>query len=269
MKTTVSINPDEVINLTNINIEILQKYYTDFRLFLFHKGFTKLSLGAKYIKEAFDDIITADEVVKCIQGKYHLPNNFIYKQEAFNKIYIYIAVALLGINDDLIISEMNHLGFFLSLKGEKQIINGLWYQVLRFEPDYQMQEDKTDYIKSKYDNLYHLTPVYNLKDIFETGLKPKSNNKIYNYPERIYLLCPDIDRHDLIILGQNLAIVNDNPQNNGDYALLNIDITNIPDNIHFYMDPNSEAGVYTNSIIPKENISINRQLYFKLFKKNN
>lgn len=268
MKKDVSINPDEVINLIDIDVNILQKYYVDFRLFQFNNGFDKLKLGAKYIKEAFDDIVTADEVVKSIQSKYHLPDNFIYKQEAFNKIYVYIAVALVGINDELIINDMSHLGFFLSTKGQRQIINGLWYQVLRFEPDYQMQEDKTDYIKQNYDKLYHITPAYNLNDIFSEGLKPKSSNKVYNYPDRVYLIRSDINSHDLYLLCQSLSFVNDNPQNTGEYVLLNVDITNLPDNIHFYMDPNSDAGVYTNSIIPKENISIERKLYFKPFKKN-
>lgn len=113
------IDPDIVLNIINIDIRLLRKMYIDLRIFDFPNGYNKLNLDAVYIKESFNDILSSDEVIDFIKNKYHFPDNFIYKQEMYNKIYVYIAVALVGVNDSLVINEMERLGYFLSLKGQK------------------------------------------------------------------------------------------------------------------------------------------------------
>ena len=55
-------------------------------------------------------------------------------------------------------------------------------------------------------------------------------------------------------LGNLLCKINTDSRNNGNYVLLRINMKNIDNNIHFYYDPNSEIGVYTEQTIPFTNI---------------
>ena len=73
----------------------------------------------------------------------------------------------------------------------------------------------------------------------------------------------DSDMSQMENLGQQLSLVNNNANNNGEYALLRIDIKDIDDQIRFHYDSNSEIGIYTEQKIPKDRIEFIKTFRFK------
>jgi len=250
------------IDISKIDIGDLKKAYKDFRLVPTQACFDDVLYRPTTIKEAFGDILQPDDVVNKIINKYGIPSSCVLKREAYNKIYIYVVTAVIGINDKLIENDMSKMGYYLGFKGNIQDVGGMQFQTLQFEPSSQLQDDETENIKSAYNILYHWTPSYSLDGIMQNGLIPSSKNKVFNYPPRTYLMKGDCSDRYILGLGQSLCSSNDNPNNNGEYALLAINIENIDDDIRFYYDSNSEMGIYTEQPIAKDRIKIMNTVQF-------
>lgn len=244
------------IDISEISIDDLRKAYKDFRLIPIQSCFDDVLYSPRVIKEAFGDTLQPDTVVQKIINKYGLPERCVLKKEAYNKIYIYIVTAAIGINDKLIEDDMSKMGYYLGFKGKIQDVDGMKFQTLQFEPSSQLQNDETDNIISMYNVLYHWTPSYLLDSIMQNGLIPSHKNKFFNYPPRTYLMKGDSNDRYILGLGQSLCSLNDNQNNNGEYALLEVNIENIDDNVRFYYDSNSEIGIYTEQPISKDRIKI-------------
>lgn len=258
-----SISDVNSIDISKIDINILKNSYVDLRLVP-----TLTTYGGRLsilttIKEEYGDIMPPDNVVNEILTKYHLDSKMIIKVESYNVIYVYIIIACVGKNDEIIEKDMKKMGYFLGCKGSVQEIQGMKFQTLQFEPYSQLQNNETYNIKNKYNCLYHWTPEYNLTKILKYGLKPNNKNKIFTYPPRIYLMKGDSSLTQMVELGEKLCEVNNNENNNGIYALLKIDIINIDDSIKFYFDSNSIIGIFTEQSIPPKNISLIRKYNFK------
>ena len=102
------------------------------------------------IKEAYGDILPPDSVVNKIIQKYKLSEKLVNKVEANHRISIYIIVALIGENVELIKSDMEKMGYFLGRACKSFDVQGMKFVQLQFEPYCQMQKDETDEIKTKY-----------------------------------------------------------------------------------------------------------------------
>lgn len=249
---TLGINISDVddFDIESIDINILKQGYVDLRLIPTPTFYDDILSDLPHIKEAIGDIVEPDIAMLRIRNKYGIPSQFFRKVEANNKIYIYIVTARVGINDKLIINDMQKLGYFLGRKGHIRNVKGMQFQVLQFEPTYQLQEDITDRIKEKYNSLFHWTPLYNINNIKTKGLIPQSINKHFSYPPRIYLINGNADDKQIYHLGQELCIANDDKRNDGEYVLLTIKTQALPDNVRLYYDPNSRIGIYTEQPIP-------------------
>lgn len=251
------------IDISDIDIEILKQSYIDLRLVPTRISYDDPLSKFNNINEAEGDIMSPDNVVNAIIQKYHLNPQLVIKVEASNKIYIYIVTACIGHNDKLIEGDMKKMGYFLGIRGQVQNIQGMLFQTLQFEPYSQMQNDETKNIKQIYEYLYHWTPKYHLNDILQNGLIPNHQNKMFNYPQRIYLMKGDCELFQMEDLGQRLCFVNMDQRNNGKYVLLRIDLTNIGDDIHFYYDSNASIGIYTEQAIPPTNIKVVNEFTFQ------
>lgn len=251
------------IDISLMDINILKSIYRDLRLNPHINVFGNILSDIPYIKENIDDIIEPDEVVNKLNRKYNFPANVVAKREAFNKIYIYIITACVGINDKVIEDDMLKMGYFLGYRGKTVNIDEMSFQVLQFEPMSQLQTDETNNIKTKCNFLYHWTPKYNLENILNNGLIPSSKNSIYNYPNRIYLIRGDANITLVKLTGYQIFGTNNSELNDGEYVLLKIKIRELPENIHFFYDSNSELGVYTEDVIPKEYIEVLDFVNFK------
>lgn len=250
------------IDITKIDIETLRNAYRDLRLTPTSSAYGDVLSEPQQIREAFGDILEPDDAIKRLLQKYGLPQQFARKVEHYHKIYIYVIIAKVGENDKIIENDMMKMGYFLSFKKPPVSVNGMVFQQLQFEPTSQLQDDVTEEIKSKYDYLYHWTPIYNINGIRENGLIPSHKNEKFDYPPRTYLMAGDSDENQMKGLGQSICFANNNPSNNGMYALLSIDIENIDDRIRFYYDPNSAIGIYTEQTIPSDRARIIQRIQF-------
>ena len=243
------------IDLSKFSEESLRQQYRDLRINPSITCYGNKLYSPCNIKESVGDIADPDDVVNGIRTKYNLPPEYVVKREANNKIYVYVIVAVIGINDELIKDDMSKFGYYPGYCRKKEEY-GMRFNIIQFEPYSQLQNDETDEVKSNNKILYHWTPCYNLKDISQSGLIPYHKNKVFNFPPRVYLIKSGTSKNELLRLGKELCFTNEDERNDGKYALLTIDLSNLDDNIKFFYDPNSEAGIYTEQAIPRENIHV-------------
>ena len=112
----------------------------------------------------------------------------------------------------------------------------------------RFQDSVSDIVKEK-GTIYHLTRRDRLHKIMANGLCPRTEDKMFKYPDRIYffLEAPSIEECKFCI-EQFSRYTKDHSK---DYVLLENDVEDL--NIEFYYDPNMENAVYT-----KDNISPSR-----------
>lgn len=250
------------VDISKIPIEDLKQGYKDFRLVPTSSFYGHPLYEPVTIKEAVGDIFPPDEAVKGIIQKYDLPESLVYMREHHHNVFVYSIVAKIGINDQIIEEDMKKLGYFLAKKLEVVNVDGMIFQKFQYEPYSQYQEDITDMIKSKFKFLYHWTPAYNVESIIKNGLIPNSRNTAFKYPPRTYLMEGDSDFKKMFGLGQQLCAFNKDPNNDGTYTIIIVNIENLDNSIRFFYDPNSSIGIYTEHPIPNKNIKAGQTIKF-------
>ena len=245
-------------NLPIISIDILKKFSIDYRLIPRSTHYGDVLSSLPNLKEAYGDIVEPDEAVEKIRKHYHLNPSLVNKIESHNEIYIYVIVADIAVNADLITKDMEKLGYFLSLRKPYATVDNIEFVSLQFEPSCKFQNDETENIKETYEFLYHWTPTSNVDSILKNGLIPCHKNKLFNYPNRTYLIKGDSNENEIKFLGWSISCNN----NEKKYTLLKINIKGISEDINFYLDPNSQIGIYTEDIIPAEYIKIEGNITF-------
>ena len=109
---------------------------------------------------------------------------------------------------------------------------------------------------------YHLTPDIHIEEIKRVGLKAKTENKLENHPERIYLfLNPESKPYKY--LGTQIWNSSRDKERIKNYYLLEIDLTQLPGHKYF-SDPasgiSSWIGIYTEQSIPPSAIKIKEKI---------
>lgn len=109
---------------------------------------------------------------------------------------------------------------------------------------------------------YHLTPDINIDEIKRVGLELKTENKLENHPERIYLfLNPESKPYKY--LGAQLWNQSRDKGRIQNYYLLEIDLTQLSGHKYFG-DPSSGIsswiGIYTEQSIPASAIKIKEKI---------
>jgi hypothetical protein len=254
-------SPDD-IDISQIPIEDLKKGYKDYRLVPTLITYGHPLYSPVVIKEALGDIYPPDKACTEITKKYDLPSSFAKKMENHHGIFVYLITAVIGINDKMVEEDMNKLGYFLGARGRVQKVDGMKFQVLKFEPNCQLQNDITDEVEGRCNVLYHWTPMYNLKSVMASGLIPSHKNNKFNYPPRIYLIDDRTTPDNMEGLGQALCSSNSDQRNDGNYALLSIDVKNLDNNIRLFYDPNSAIGIFTEQPIPRKYIKFLSKMKF-------
>lgn len=123
-------------------------------------------------------------------------------------------------------------------------------------------EDITEIVKSKFDILYCWVPMYCIDNILRDGLLPKHQKDACDHISRIYLMDGNSTDKYMLHIGQLLCYANKNPNNNGDYSLLRIDIEDIDDCIRFYNDPHDMFGFFTEQSISTDRIQVDHAVRF-------
>jgi hypothetical protein len=104
---------------------------------------------------------------------------------------------------------------------------------------------------------YHVTPSNFLHKILKNGLTPRTESKLSDHPERIYLFL-DNERSTFKSMSRALfnSLSDDKKKLINDYVVLEIDLTQLT-NHKFYVDPQASAtykAIFTQQPIPKSAI---------------
>lgn len=208
------------------------------------------------LSEALINTYPVDKTVEYISSYFDfIPEQIeVYKSEAENNIF-HIIVYIPVINDNLKLLEkaMSLCGYYLGWPKREKIIEGQ-FNKLQFEP--MIQKDESKIIRKEEDKLLHLTPYYNVGKIKHIGFSPRSKNYVFEYPGRVYFMRGSTDEELIKSFGERLCTKNKSEGNNGEYALITIDINKIPENVKMYYDPNFTFGIYVTENI-KPNVITN------------
>ena len=274
-----SADKDIVFDLSNIPPEELAKqYFADYELlansyrpFKFNDYLKKNDSGENYILESPKYSVDIQTVRKEIINTFRLESWQIQVIQGENSISLAILISNWKDNNiKEIINSFERFGWFCSTS-ENEIVktniilsdgsklDGDWV-IRQFEPKYQPNVNET---VRNYKFIYHLSPVYNLESILKNRFKVHSQNKKFNYPNRIFFLKGNIDQENIMCIGQQLCDMNTDSRNTGEYCLFTIKTNLIPSDINFYLDPVYEFGIFTEQDIPVETILEYEKLIFK------
>lgn len=154
-----------------------------------------------------------------------------------------------GNNVEVFSKAMNLCGFFLSTKGHPIIKNNVEWLLLQYEPKFQNDESNT--IRSSENVLYHVTPKYNENKILKNGLSPRWKNNLFFFPDRIYLIKGSTSEDEIINITKQLYFSNNSKGNDGNYIILKINLSEIPENVKMFIDNNYKNGIFiTDNIKP-------------------
>lgn len=110
-------------------------------------------------------------------------------------------------------------------------------------------------IQKTHSVLYHITPTKNVEKIMKIGLTPRTQNKIANHPERIYL------GTNLKELQSGLLNAMKMTTEEKDWTILKIDTSFFTKpGVKLFTDPMYDFGMYTLSNIPPYYITIEKQI---------
>ena len=152
--------------------------------------------------------------------------------------------------------DMSLCGYYPSLV---DVVGDGSTQYIIYEPRYQ--DPVTEFVK-KLGCVYHITKKSVVEKILEIGLCPKTNNKRFNYPDRIYLfLHQPSDATARTLISQFRLYDKNKWEGDNEYVLLKVDTAEIE--CEFFFDPNAEDCVYTKDNIHPKYISIEKEYLLK------
>lgn len=242
---------DFIFDLTDVSIRDIRNHYLDYRLYCGGVSSFSADILNDYITEAFQKHFTVDiDIVRKSLNDKYLFADFQFGIKLSNDVKYAIIIADVGDNLKMINKDMERYGYFFSHCKEFKL-HGMDWIALQFEPYVQ---DNVNYIvRNNMKFVYHITPVSNLKSILKTGLKPKSKNFEFKYPERLFFVKDNVSEEMRDLLSKKLMKNNKKYDKKG-YCELKIDVSKIPDNVDFFNDPLYEYGLYCEDKIPKDAI---------------
>ena len=251
-----------IINEKQLDLLIKQKDYNKINKIPSYNNPLTIAMINNVVIEGLIKTYPIDKTIQYIRDYFDLEEWDVYKHKSENgydriafNAYIY------GDNLDIISNAMDYCGYFLAYP-KKDIIEQHYGEniTLIFEPKFQYDVSKELRKNEKY--LIHVTPTYNIEKIKRFGLSPKSKNKLFNFPHRVYFFIGSFDKKQLLNMIKQLCYANNNIHDNGEYSILTIDLKQIDENVPFYSDQNLKNAVFTsnnihpNCIINIENIKL-------------
>ena len=182
---------------------------------------------------------TIEEVRNELKTRLYFEDWQIKEEQGCNNVKLVLLFSPINQNVQIVIKEMETLGWTKSYVTSPEIVKGVTVIGISFDPLFQPS------VKPITRYLFHWSPSYNKDNILQHGLIPSSQNSRFNYPPKVHLLKGEASDMEKIDIGNQLCHVNNNPNNNGEYSLFKIDLSKIPDDVEFYLDPRYEYGVYT------------------------
>lgn len=243
--------------------EELRKQYVDLSFIVSSSGYGGKFMGVngKILKEEASSTLSIEETRSQIQSKFNFKDWQFATQVVANNIQLVILYPSIFNNTKLIKQSMAACGWSLAYKNYIVKDKMVW-KAMSFDPMFQ---DNVANEARQFRYLYHWTPSYNFTSIMTNGLSPKSENKLFNYPNRLHLIKGNAKQNEIINIGKQLCGVNTRKKNDGSYILFCIDLTKVPFDTEIYYDPRYEWGYYTKVGISPEAI---KPIFGYNFKKN-
>lgn len=237
-------------DLASLTKEQIKSLDTDLSIFIYGNGYgdaLQYVDGKPMIYESYEKrTYSIEEVKKELTSKFYFKDWQIQEQPGANNIKLVVLFSLINQNYQIVIKEMEILGWTKSYVAPCSTLGGIPVIAISFDPLYQPSIKNT---VRQWTHLFHLSPIYNKDSILQNGLFPSSQNSKFDYPPRLHLLKPTISQTELLNIGNLLCKANTNPLNNGNYCLFKIDLSKVPEDIEFYFDPRYDYGIYTKQSI--------------------
>ncbi len=251
-KKEEKIDFDELFHFNTIPEEELEEQYMDLAFSVSSSGYGGRFIGVngKILKEDATTTLSIDETKKQIQTKFHLKDWQFATQTVANGVRLVVLYPGILKNTKLIKDAMLACGWSLAIKGYT-VKNKMIWRAMSFDPIFQ--KDVSNEAR-KYNYLFHWTPLYYYDTIVKEGLKPRSENKLFDYPNRL-LIKGNTPKQDIYSIGWQLCMANRRHKNKGYYVLLPIDLSKVPTDTEIYYDPRYEWGYYTKVPIQSDAIT--------------
>lgn len=196
----------------------------------------------------YEGLITTfpiDKTIEYIKDYFDLEDSQIRKSNGANGVErINVTIANRDDNLELMKKAMSYCGYFLGFPKEDKIPQNAKFVELQFEARHQ--KDISSELRREETTLIHITPKYNLKKIQKIGFSPRCKNEFFDYPGRIYFVRGSVNNQVSKIIAGILSNANMSIGNTGEYVIITVDLTKIPDSIKFYEDPNFPKGLFVN-----------------------
>lgn len=243
---------EKLFHIDSIPIEELEDQYIDLSSIVSSSGYGGRFMGTngKILKEEALSTLSIDETKSQIKDKFQLKDWQFATKNGKNGIELVVLYPGIFKNTKLIKDAMLACGWSVATTGYIFKHMMLW-RVISFDPIFQ---DDVYSEARQYDYLFHWTPLYNYQSILKDGLIPKSENKYFDYPDRLHFIKGNASMQEVYNIGQQLCASNKKYKNNGDYILLGIDMSKLPREIEIFYDPRYECGYYTKESIPSSSI---------------
>lgn len=246
--------PEEALKRQNVNLKITKRVF---------------NFDNKYVKENINESATysvpLDDVKKELKKKYGLEDWQFRIIQGSNQCFISVIFTDNDMNASIIENEMDSFGYFKSHEMNVDMNGIIWIQ-MQFEPRFQNNENN---LIRNMRFLSHITPKYNFENIKNSGFIPSYKNDFFRYPDRVYFVKGTATKEEILNLAVNLYKWDKDPRNTGEYYILDIDLTMVPNDVDFYLDPNSDIGVFTEQPIPYSSVIGFRKYDFSGLKHNN
>lgn len=242
----------DYFNLSKLSKEDVLSISVDLTVFVHGSGYGNKLLyvdDKTFLSEGVEKTMPIEEVKKELLNKLKLKEWQIVEDCRANNVKLIILYVDYGINEEIILSEMQACGWSKSYITNPTQMYGQTVKAISFDPMFQPNVNEE---ARSFKTLFHWTPIYNVELIRENGLIPKSENGLFDYPPHVHLMKGNITDDQRMYLGWQLCRKNHNQLNKGTYSLFEVNTAAIPENVDFFYDPRYEFGYYTKEIIPKE-----------------
>lgn len=206
--------------------------------------------NGEYTYENTNITVPIDTVQKDIITLFNLKPWQFKSIKQCNDVACAFIIPNIGDNVKLLIKSMNQLGWVNSIK-TKYNFEGKQYINLKFEPLYEL--DITSEIH-QLSNIYHIFPISNHKKIIKNGFIPLNNNKLFDYPKRVYFIKDTVDDETFVNIAYELYKHCGNI-NKTKYNIYTLSTDKIPKYIKFQNDPYLDHACFTYYKIPYKSVT--------------
>ena len=147
--------------------------------------FLKNCYDGEFINEGIIRTYPIDKTIEYVKNCFKLDDDDIRKVKLENnKENILILIPNVANNIDVVKKAFNVCGYHFSKIAKRKTFDGIEWITMMFEAKFQTDDSKT--IRKQETHAYHITPFYNKKSILKIGFSPRSKNKLFEYPGRVF-----------------------------------------------------------------------------------